>query len=384
MFLRVAADNIFGAAQGRFAVDHRFEMGRAQNIMNSANAVNPLGVAIRRHVGQAGGVGENKSGHLCWVAEKFKRCYRAFMISSQDITKAADLLLAGALVVFPTETVYGLGALATDDKAVARIYEAKGRPSFNPLISHVAEVDAAFALGEFSADALKLAARFWPGPLTLVVPRWSTCNVSLLASAGLPSLAIRVPQHPIALELLRAVGQPVVAPSANRSGRMSPTNAQHVRDGLGDKVAMMLDGGPCAVGVESTVISFLDGKAVLLRSGGLARDVIEAALGYALGEAHEGVMHSPGQMASHYAPHAAMRLNAEAPIGGEAYLGFGKFGGAYNLSSSGDVVEAAANLFRMLHEIDAMMPACIAVAPIPMTGLGEAINDRLKRAAAPR
>ena len=206
----------------------------------------------------------------------------------------------------------------------------------------------------------------------------------MLASAGLPSLAIRVPQHPIALELLRAVGKPVVAPSANPSGRMSPTNAQHVRDGLGDKVAMILDGGPCTVGVESTVISFLNGKAMLLRSGGLARDVIEAALGYSLGEAQSGVMHSPGQMESHYAPHASLRLNAEAPIDGEAYLGFGKYVGAHNLSAAGDVVEAAANLFRMLHEIDAMKPARIAVAPIPMNGLGEAINDRLKRAAAPR
>ena len=306
------------------------------------------------------------------------------MISAQDISKAADLLLSGALVAFPTETVYGLGALATDDKAVARIYEAKGRPTFNPLISHVPDVEAAFALGEFSADALKLAARFWPGPLTLVVPRWSTCNVSLLASAGLPSLAIRVPQHAIALELLRAVGKPVVAPSANPSGRISPTTAQHVRDGLGDKVSLVLDGGACAVGVESTVVSFLEGKATLLRPGGLAREAIEEALGYKLAEGLGNVIHSPGQMESHYAPYAAMRLNAEAAMDGEAYLGFGKFGGAYNLSPSGDVVETAANLFRMLHELDAEKPKCIAVAPIPMSGLGEAINDRLKRAAAPR
>jgi L-threonylcarbamoyladenylate synthase len=306
------------------------------------------------------------------------------MISAKDISKAADLLLSGALVAFPTETVYGLGALATDDKAVARIYEAKGRPTFNPLISHVPDVEAAFALGEFSADALKLAARFWPGPLTLVVPRWSTCDVSLLASAGLPSLAIRVPQHPIALELLRAVGKPVVAPSANPSGRISPTTAQHVRDALGDKVSMILDGGPCAVGVESTVVSFLEGKATLLRPGGLAREIIEVALGFRLHDAEDGVMHSPGQMESHYAPHAAMRLNAEGAMNGEAYLGFGKFGGAHNLSLTGDVVEAAANLFRMLHELDAKKPERIAVAPIPMNGLGEAINDRLTRAAAPR
>ena len=306
------------------------------------------------------------------------------MISAKDISKAAGLLLSGELVAFPTETVYGLGALATDDKAVARIYGAKGRPTFNPLISHVPNVEAAFALGEFSADAVKLAVLFWPGPLTLVVPRSSSCSVSLLVSAGLPSIALRVPQHPIAFELLRAVGQPVVAPSANPSGRISPTTAQHVRDGLGDKVSMILDGGPCAVGVESTVISFLDGKATLLRPGGLAREVIELALGFRLSDATSGVMHSPGQMESHYAPHAMMRLNAASAVNGEAYLGFGKFAGTHNLSPSGDVVEAAANLFCMLHELDATEPERIAVAPIPMIGLGEAINDRLKRAAAPR
>ena len=306
------------------------------------------------------------------------------MISAKDISKAAGLLLSGELVAFPTETVYGLGALATDDKAVAQIYGAKGRPTFNPLISHLPNVEAAFALGEFSADAVKLAALFWPGPLTLVVPRSSSCSVSLLVSAGLPSIALRVPQHPIAFELLRAVGQPVVAPSANPSGRISPTTAQHVRDGLGDKVSMILDGGPCAVGVESTVISFLDGKATLLRPGGLAREVIELALGFRLSQATSGVMHSPGQMESHYAPHAMMRLNAASAVNGEAYLGFGKFAGTHNLSPSGDVVEAAANLFCMLHELDATEPERIAVAPIPMIGLGEAINDRLKRAAAPR
>ena len=306
------------------------------------------------------------------------------MISAKDISKAAGLLLSGELVAFPTETVYGLGALATDDKAVAQIYGAKGRPTFNPLISHLPNVEAACALGEFSADAVKLAALFWPGPLTLVVPRSSSCSVSLLVSAGLPSIALRVPQHPIAFELLRAVGQPVVAPSANPSGRISPTTAQHVRDGLGDKVSMILDGGPCAVGVESTVISFLDGKATLLRPGGLAREVIELALGFRLSQATSGVMHSPGQMESHYAPHAMMRLNAASAVNGEAYLGFGKFAGTHNLSPSGDVVEAAANLFCMLHELDATEPERIAVAPIPMIGLGEAINDRLKRAAAPR
>jgi L-threonylcarbamoyladenylate synthase len=306
------------------------------------------------------------------------------MAHETEISKAADLLLAGELVAFPTETVYGLGGLATDDAAVAKIYAAKGRPQFNPLISHVEDVEAAFALGEFSADALMLAARFWPGPLTLVVPRWSSCTVSLLASAGLSSLAIRVPKHPLALELLRAVKKPVVAPSANLSGRMSPTTAQHVRVGLGDKISMMLDGGPCAVGVESTVVSFVDGPATLLRAGGLSRMVIEGALGYPLRVNAGGPLHAPGQMESHYAPRALMRLHAEKAEADEHYLGFGAFESDYNLSPSGDVVEAAANLFRMLHELDAMGPKCIAVAPIPMQGLGEAINDRLKRAAAPR
>lgn len=304
------------------------------------------------------------------------------MTSAIDIATAAALILQGRLVAFPTETVYGLGADATQDHAVAQIYAAKGRPQFNPLISHVEDVEAAFALGEFSAGALKLAARFWPGPLTLVVPRRVDCSVSLLASAGLPSLALRVPAHPIALELIRAVGRPVVAPSANPSGRISPTTAEHVRAGL--KLDMILDGGPCTVGVESTVVSFID-RPRLLRPGGLARDVIEDALDYALsGLETGGALHSPGQLESHYAPHAAMRLNADTQLEGEMYLGFGPYKSAYMLSNSGDVVEAAANLFRLLHEMDALKPTRIAVAPIPNTGLGEAINDRLKRAAAAR
>jgi L-threonylcarbamoyladenylate synthase len=305
------------------------------------------------------------------------------MTTAQDISKAAAILLQGGLVAFPTETVYGLGADATQDHAVAKIYAAKGRPQFNPLISHVEDVEAAFALGEFSADALKLAARFWPGPLTLVVPRRSDCPVSLLASAGLSSLALRVPQHPIALELLRAVGRPVVAPSANPSGRISPTTADHVRHSM--TIDMIIDGGPCAVGVESTVVSFMDGQPSLLRAGGLARNVIEGALSTRLGSSQSGeALHSPGQLESHYAPSALLRLNAVRPEADEIYLGFGAHDGIFNLSRAGDIVEAAANLFRMLHEIDALKPNRIAVAPIPNEGLGEAINDRLKRAAAPR
>ncbi len=301
-----------------------------------------------------------------------------------DISTAVKTMRSGGLVAFPTETVYGLGADATNDLAVAKIYAAKGRPSFNPLIAHVADVDAAFALGEFSADALNLGLRFWPGPLTLVVPRKVDCNVSMLASAGLPSVALRVPAHPLALELLREVGRPVVAPSANLSGRMSPTTAQHVRAGLGSNVDFVLDGGPCVVGVESTIVSFLDDQPRLLRAGGLARDVIEDALGRKLFEAEAGPLHAPGQLESHYAPRAVMRLDARDWRAGEACLGFGALDAPLNLSRKGDVVEAAANLFAMLHQLDAAQPHMIAVAEIPKKGLGEAINDRLKRAAAPR
>lgn len=302
-----------------------------------------------------------------------------------EIDKALEVLSAGGLVAFPTETVYGLGADATNDLAVAKIYAAKGRPQFNPLIAHVLDVEAAFELAEFPADALKLAARFWPGPLTLVLPRRVPCLVSMLASAGLPSLALRVPAHPLALELLREFGKPVVAPSANPSGRISPTTADHVRAGLGSKVDLILDGGPSAVGLESTIVSFLDGRPWLLRSGGLSRRAIESALGHELltGKV-AGPLHAPGQLDSHYAPQAKMRLNASTWLDGEARLGFGVYEAPLNLSRRGDVVEAAANLFSMLHQLDAQKPSVIAVAPIPNSGLGEAINDRLIRAAAPR
>ena len=302
-----------------------------------------------------------------------------------EIDKALEVLSAGGLVAFPTETVYGLGADATQDLAVAKIYAAKGRPQFNPLIAHVLDVDAAFELAEFPSDALKLAARFWPGPLTLVLPRRSPCPVSMLASAGLPSLALRVPAHPVALELLREFGKPVVAPSANPSGRISPTTAEHVRAGLGGKVDLILDGGPSAVGLESSIVSFLEERPRLLRSGGLSRGAIEAALGYELPVGPvAGPLHAPGQLDSHYAPHARMRLNAARWNEGEARLGFGDYDALLNLSRKGDVVEAAANLFSMLHKLDAEGADIIAVAPIPNSGLGEAINDRLMRAAAPR
>lgn len=308
------------------------------------------------------------------------------MTNSTEINAAAEALKSGRLVAFPTETVYGLGADATSDQAVAKLFAAKGRPSFNPLISHVHSAEAAFALGVFSAEAKELAQAFWPGPLTVVVPRAKGCPVSLLASAGLSSIALRVPNHPLALDLLRAVDRPVVAPSANLSGRVSPTTAAHVKRGLGKKVAVILDGGPCAVGVESTVVSFMRSHATLLRPGGLSREDIERVLGHELTvEADSTQPHSPGQMESHYAPRAYLRLAATAPHKGESYLGFGSHDhGPYTLSARGDVVEAAANLFRMLHELDGLGVKAIAVAPIPREGLGEAINDRLRRAAAPR
>jgi L-threonylcarbamoyladenylate synthase len=309
------------------------------------------------------------------------------MTSSNEISKAAETLRDGGLVAFPTETVYGLGADATRDDAVAKVYAAKGRPMFNPLIVHVASLEEAKALGEFDELSESLARIFWPGSLTLVVLRKIASPISMLASAGLDTIALRVPQHDVALALLRMVGRPVVAPSANPSGRISPTTAQHVRDGLNDKVDLILDGGACAVGVESTVVRIVDGDAYLLRAGGITRGDIENVLGRSLKVAAQdgGEVHSPGQLESHYAPHAALRLHATAPIEGETYIGFGTHAhGPYSLSARGDVVEAAANLFRLLHEVDALNPAGIAVAPVPMQGLGEAINDRLKRAAAGR
>ena len=307
------------------------------------------------------------------------------MIPGQDIIRAARILRQGGLVAFPTETVYGLGADACNDEAVARVFAAKGRPQFNPLIAHVTDLAAAEKLGVFSAAARALADAFWPGPLTLVVERAAGCPVSRLGSAGLASLALRVPAHTVALALLAEFGGPVVAPSANASGRISPTSAAHVRASLGDAVDMILDGGPSQVGVESTVVSFLDGPPRLLRPGGLPREEIEACLGTRLAQPAAGPLHSPGQIESHYAPRATLRLNAEAPVVGEVYLGFGIHRhGPHTLSATGNLIEAAANLFRMLHDLDAQGPRRIAVAPIPHAGLGDAINDRLNRAAAPR
>lgn len=306
--------------------------------------------------------------------------------SDAGIAKAAALIRAGRLVAFPTETVYGLGGDATDDTAVARIFQAKGRPRFNPLIVHLPDLAAARLIADFDDRAEALAAAFWPGPLTLVLPLRDGASVSPLVTAGLPTVAIRIPAHPLARALLSAVGRPVAAPSANPSGRVSPTRAAHVLDGLSGCIAAVLDGGACAVGVESTILG-LDGPPRLLRPGGIPAEALEAALGEALpsgGDAEKP--NAPGQLASHYAPGASVRLNAHAAETGEILVGFGPVRGDLTLSDAGDLVQAAAALFHILRQADALAGPTgkIAFAPVPDHGLGRAINDRLTRAAAPR
>jgi L-threonylcarbamoyladenylate synthase len=301
--------------------------------------------------------------------------------STNDLTRFAAILRAGGLVAFPTETVYGLGADATSSDAVLRIYETKGRPRFNPLIVHLADLAMAERMVVFSPLAQRLAA-FWPGPLTLVLPRRPEAGLSDIVTAGLGTVGIRIPDHPLALALLRAAGVPLAAPSANPSGKLSPTTADQVRRAFRDRVPV-LDGGPCKAGVESTILA-VDGETVTqLRAGALPRDQIEAAIGRPIAIARPGAIAAPGMLASHYAPNASLRLDAQAPRAGEVMLGFGPVAGELNLSPSSDLREAARNLFSMLHELDAR-DAPIAVAPIPRHGLGEAINDRLHRAAAPR
>ena len=311
-------------------------------------------------------------------------------LSPADLATAAALLRDGALVAFPTETVYGLGGDATNDHAVAAIFAAKERPHFNPLIVHVADIADARALADFDTRALALAARFWPGPLSLVLKRRSDCPVSLLASAGLDSLAVRVPAHDLARALIRAAGVPVAAPSANRSGRVSPTSAAHVAAELDGRIAAILDGGPCRIGIESTVLDLTQDVPRLLRPGGVPLEAIAALLGPII-EVEEGgaAPLSPGMLASHYAPSLALRLDARAVRPDEALLAFGPqaLSGAaetISLSPSGDLVEAAANLFAALRALDRPEFGAIAVMPIPETGLGRAINDRLRRAASPR
>jgi L-threonylcarbamoyladenylate synthase len=300
-----------------------------------------------------------------------------------EIETAARALAAGGLVLLPTETVYGLGADAANPAAVAAIFAAKGRPRFNPLIAHVADLQAATRIARLDDRALALAEAFWPGPLTLVAPVRDAAAVCDLARAGLDTVAVRVPGHPLSRAVLAAFGGAVVAPSANRSGRPSPTTFQDAFDETGDKAAVALDGGPCAVGLESTVVAVLDGPPRLLRPGAVTRAQLEAVVG-PLAEAADDAKRSPGRLALHYAPDAPVRINALAPAAGEAFLAFGDWPageGVFNLSPRGDLAEAAANLFAFLRAADRTRPSAIAVAPIPDQGLGEAINDRLRRAA---
>lgn len=295
---------------------------------------------------------------------------------------AAEALKTGRLVMLPTETVYGLAADAANPQAVARIFEAKGRPRFNPLIAHVANGLDAEAIAVFDERARALAEAFWPGPLTIVAPVRDRERVCDLARAGLDSVAVRVPGHPRARAVIAAFGGAVVAPSANRSGRPSPTTFDDALEETGHAVGAAVDGGPCAVGVESTVVSVLDGRVALLRPGSVTREELEAVVGPLAEEAGQG-HRSPGRLALHYAPDAPVRIEAEAANKGEILLGFGSGVGEprWSLSSTGDLREAAANLFRLLREADRTKPVGIAVSPIPHKGLGEAINDRLRRAA---
>ncbi|MFV2034710.1 MAG: L-threonylcarbamoyladenylate synthase [Halocynthiibacter sp.] len=304
------------------------------------------------------------------------------------IRRAAGILRDGGLVAFPTETVYGLGGDACSGAAVARIFAAKDRPAFNPLIAHVADLDMALSIAQFDGDALRLAGAFWPGPLTLVLPLRAEAGLSPLTTAGLCTVGLRVPDHANAQALLAAFGGPVAAPSANPSGRISPTEARHVVAGLSGRIEAILDDGPCVVGLESTIIGFDQaGRAQMLRPGGLPAEAIEACLGTPLSAPPTPSQkpNAPGQLASHYAPGARLRLEALDSREGEVLLGFGPHsGGTLNLSPAGDLIEAAANLFSCLHRLDAGDAKIIAVSPIPDHGLGRAINDRLRRAAAPR
>jgi L-threonylcarbamoyladenylate synthase len=313
------------------------------------------------------------------------------------VAQAARCLADGGLVAFPTETVYGLGTDATDPAAVARLYHAKGRPAFNPLISHVGSLEAAQAIGRLDPQAIALARAFWPGPLTLVVPRTSQCAVAELATAGLDTIAIRIPAHPVARAILHAFGKPVVAPSANLSGHVSPTTAAHVASDLEGRIDLIVDGGPVEVGVESTIVGCFE-HPMLLRPGGVPRGAIERVLGRPLSQPplETGTATAqplaPGMLASHYAPRTAVRLNATEVAPGEALLAFGGTAitgvdgasAVMNLSTSGDLGEAAANLFGHLRILDTKAARAIAVMPIPNEGLGEAINDRLRRAAVGR
>ncbi|MBL4916045.1 L-threonylcarbamoyladenylate synthase [Szabonella alba] len=307
---------------------------------------------------------------------------------AEGIARAAGLLCDGGLVAFPTETVYGLGGDARDDRAVARIFEAKGRPHFNPLIVHLPDLAAVERIALLDDRARAVAERFWPGPLTLVLPLRPDAGISPLVTAGLNSVAVRVPVHPVAQALLRDFGGPLAAPSANPSGRVSPTRAAHVLEGLAGRIAAVVDGGACAVGVESTILGLVD-TPVLLRPGGVPVEALEALLGPIASGGDAAKPSSPGQLLSHYAPEAPVRLNVTAPEAGMLFVGFGpgagQGAGGLSLSPLGDLVEAAAALFHLLRQADALAAGrVIGFAPVPETGLGRAINDRLRRAAAPR
>jgi L-threonylcarbamoyladenylate synthase len=323
-----------------------------------------------------------------------KRATQIKQAGELAIAAAARVLAEGGLVAFPTETVYGLGADAGNGEAVARLFEAKGRPSFNPLIAHVSDTTAARRLARFNPQAERLAAAFWPGPLTLVLSKAPNCAVAELATAGLDTIAVRVPSHSVARDLLAAFGGPIVAPSANRSGHVSPTTAAHVLGDLGGCVDLIVDGGPAPMGLESTIVACVE-EPVLLRPGALARAGIERVVALKTipdGPATDETVIAPGGLASHYAPRARLRLGATRVDPGEALLAFGPdtIAGAdhavltLNLSRRGDLIEAAANFFSHLRALDTCGAGAIAVMPIPHVGLGEAINDRLKRAAAPR
>ncbi len=312
---------------------------------------------------------------------------RIYIPGEDTYIKAANLLARGELVSFPTETVYGLGADATNSNAVAGIYKAKNRPDFNPLIVHIYDVAMANRYVKMNDTAKLLAKHFWPGPFTMVLPKKETGNLSDLVSAGLDTVAIRVPEHEVARWLLKRYGKPIAAPSANISGRISPTTAAHVDGEFGDELQMIIDGGACKKGIESTIVKITDDKIVLLRPGNITIEDIEAATGLSVLQGEkEKTPSSPGQLESHYAPKARMRLNVTRPKKTECLLAFGKAPDhpGLNLSPSGNLAEAAANLFSMLRELDNTGYQTIAVSPIPCAGLGLAINDRLKRAAAPK
>jgi L-threonylcarbamoyladenylate synthase len=300
---------------------------------------------------------------------------RVIPFTEESVAEAARLILAGEPVAVPTETVYGLAADATNSKAVARIYHAKGRPAFNPLIVHVSDLAAALKIGEFSEAALALARKHWPGPLTLVVPMRQGSAIASLVTAGLPSVGLRIPDHPAMQALLRASERPLAAPSSNASGLISPTRAEHVLRSLGGRIPLVIDGGATTRGIESTIIASTGGKLRLLRRGPIE---VEAE-----GEAGSKI-EAPGQLATHYAPSKALRLNARSADDDEYLIGFGTVEGQANLSPSGELVEAASRLFDLLHVADASPKVRIAVAPVPDEGLGAAINDRLRRAAADR